>query len=151
MGYYQCGGGSGGGGGTEYEGGLLIDVNNVTNTINFNLVESTPIDIEQDSIDNPNNMYYTQGLGVGESIAKASLTLSKSAWALNDGVYKQSIYVRRMTAVSAVVMSPDYHTVSEYNTHGIYISNQSLNSITFSTNSSSKPNTDIRVNIVYWG
>ena len=50
----------GGGGGKEYQSGTLTTIDN-ENKINVNMTKSTPADIAQQSADNPNVLFFTEG------------------------------------------------------------------------------------------
>ena len=135
--------------GATYTAGNAINISN-QNVISVDFLESTPENIAQASIDNPTSLCYTPGLLPHTSLSTASITLFKDNWETVSSTLQQTISLLGITSTTYVVCSPDYHTASEYMQSGIYVINQSLNSITFATSTQHVPADNIIVNLIFW-
>lgn len=135
-----------GGGGSKYQSGTLTTIDN-SNKINVNMTKSTPADIEQESIANPNVLFFTEGNpgGGGSGLYTSTVILTSLGWNSNN---EQTVSVSGITADSGILVSPAPTQLEVYVGSGIYALSQANNSLTFRCNDI--PDIDVVVNIAYW-
>lgn len=134
-----------GGGGNKYQSGTLTTIDN-SNKINVNMTKSTPANIEQESRDNPNVLFFTEGSPAGGSgLYTSTVILTSSAWDSNN---EQTVSVSDITADSGVLVSPVPAYIEYYADYRVYAISQAANSITFKCGEI--PESDIQVNIAFW-
>ena len=137
--------GGGGGKGEEYFSGTLTTIDS-QNKINVNMTKSTPADIAQQSADNPNVLFFTEGQpGGGSSINMTTVTLSADDW---DNSNEQEVIVSGITSTCGVLASPVPTYIQSYADYGVYALSQATNTITFKCREI--PDADIPVNIAWW-
>lgn len=133
--------------GKTYTAGKLLNISNA-NVIGFNMTESTPEDIEQESRDNPNVLFFTEGSPQGGgSIITSTATLSVNNWSS----MQQSVTVAGLKSTNTVIISPVSDLTGNYDNYtaaGIRAIGQSNGSITFKC--STLPSVAIRVNIGFF-
>ena len=131
--------------GKTYYSGTLTTIDD-SNKINVNMTKSTPADIEQESRNNPNTLFFTAGdPGGGSSIHMTSITLPYLNW---DNSNQQTITISGITSTSGILVSPVPSYIEYYADYGIYAIEQSTNAVTFKC--IEVPDTDISVNVAYW-
>ena len=131
--------------GKTYYSGTLTTIDD-SNKINVNMTKSTPADIEQESRNNPNTLFFTAGDPGGSSnISTTTLTLLSNDW---DASLEQTINVQDITANTVLLVSPQPSDIAAYAYFGVYASAQSTGTITFTCGA--VPDTDIVVNVAYW-
>lgn len=134
------------GGGETYTAGKLINISS-ENVIGVNMTKSTPEDIEQDSKNNPNTLFYTEGLA---GIMVATATLTVNGWDISTK--QQVVTVSGVTDSNNVLVSPVSDTSSNYDDYtsaGIRAIAQGTNTITFQC--MTIPDNAIMVCVGYWG
>ncbi len=132
-------------GGDTYYSGVLTTID-TENKINVNMTKSTPADIEQESIENPNVLFFTEGTpgGDGSNITTTTATLLSGSWS----ALQQTISISDITTRSAVLVSPTPTYIETYALYGIYAISQGNGTLTFRC--SETPSINIVVNIAYW-
>ena len=138
--------GGGGAKGETYYSGTLTTIDS-SNKINVNMTKSTAADIEQESIDHPNVLFYTEGTpGGGSSISTTTVTLYANGWDEDDNV--QTVQVTGVTASNHILVSPSPTSIYDYAVAGVAATTQGQNQLTFIC--WNIPENDIDVNIAYW-
>lgn len=138
--------GGGGAKGETYYSGTLTTIDD-SNKINVNLTKSTPADIEQESAENPNVLFFTEGSpSTGSGISMAIVTLSANSW---DNSNEQTVTVSGVTSTSGILVSPIPAYIDQYSDCGVYAISQATNALTFECDE--VPDVDISVNIAFWG
>ncbi len=133
-----------GGGGAKYQSGTLTTIDS-SNKINVNMTKSTASDIEQESIDHPNVLYFTEGnVNEGTVIKTTTATLLANTWTNTS----QTVTVSGITATCHILVSSALANYQAYTISGVYASASASNSITFSC--IEVPEVDLVVNIAYW-
>ena len=132
--------------GKTYYSGQLTTID-TQNKINVNMTKSTPADIEQESRDNPNVLFFTEGHpgGGGSGLHTSTVILTSLGWDSNN---EQMVSVSGITADSGILVSPAPTQIEVYVDSGIYALSQANNSLTFRCNDI--PDIDVVVNIAYW-
>lgn len=137
--------GGGGAKGETYYSGTLTTID-AQNKINVNMTKSTPADIEQESAENPNVLFFTEGSpGSGSSINMTTITLSTNAW---DNSNEQEATVSGITTTSGILVSPVPTYIEQYSDCRVYAISQAANVLTFKCGE--VPDVDISVNIAFW-
>lgn len=134
------------GGGETYTAGKLINISS-ENVIGVNMTKSTPEDIEQESRDDPNTLFYTEGLA---GIVVATATLTVNGWDISTK--QQVATVSGVTGSNNVLVSPVSDTSSNYDNYtsaGVRAIAQGANTITFQC--TTIPDSALTVCVGYWG
>lgn len=132
--------------GKTYYSGKLTTIDD-QNKINVNMTKSTPQDIEQESADNPNVLFFTEGQpSGGTTINSTTITLDYTDWDSTDNTI--DVTVSGITSISKIIVSPDPLNISDYLECNIYALSQDTNIIIFRC--TVIPEVDITVNIAYW-
>ena len=134
------------GGGETYTAGKLINISS-ENVIGVNMTKSTPEDIEQESRDDPNTLFYTEGTA---GIVVATATLTVNGW--NSSTKQQVATVSGVTGSNNVLVSPVSDTSSNYDNYtsaGVRAVAQGANTITFQC--TTLPDNALTVCVGYWG
>ena len=98
------------------------------NVIGVNMTQSTPEDIEQESADNPNVLFFTEGSpSTGDNIHVLTIVLVSSDW--TDDI--QVIALSPITQYSNIIIASHPDNIDAYTNFGIYGYSQSLGHITF--------------------
>lgn len=138
--------GGGGAKGETYYSGTLTTIDD-SNKINVNMTKSTPADIEQESAENPNVLFFTEGNpGGGTTINSTTITLDYTDWDSTDNTI--DVTVSGITSTSKIIVSPDPLNISDYLECNIYALSQGTNILIFKC--TVIPEVDIAVNIAYW-
>lgn len=136
----------GGGGGNKYQSGTLTTIDN-SNKINVNMTKSTPADIEQESRDNPNVLFFTEGSPAGgTTINTIAVILDHTLWDSSNNTIDAT--VSGITASSNILVSPAPLSIDDYTTCKVFALSQAPNTLTFKC--TTIPSVDISVNIAYW-
>ena len=132
--------------GKTYYSGQLTTID-TQNKINVNMTKSTPANIEQESRDNPNVLFFTEGHpgGCGSGLYTSTVILTSLGWDSNN---EQTVSVSDITADSGILVSPAPAYIEYYANYGVYAIGQATNSITFKCGEI--PESDIQVNIAFW-
>ena len=110
------------------------------------MTKSTAADIEQESRDNPNVLFFTEGSPAGgSSLYTSTVILTSSGWDSNN---EQTVSISGVTAESGVLVSPAPAQIEVYEHSGIYALSQANNSLIFRCDII--PDSDVVVNIAYW-
>ena len=131
--------------GENYTAGKLINISNI-NAINVSMEQSTPQDIEQESAQNPNVLYFTEGTPQG-AITAVTKTLTVNGWVSN----MQSVRVDGIVPSSVVFVSPVSDMTDNFDNYtsaGIRAVSQADNVVTFKCKS--VPSSVIYVNIGFF-
>jgi hypothetical protein len=134
-----------GGGGNKYQSGTLTTIDN-SNKINVNMTKSTPANIEQESRDNPNVLFFTEGSpGGGTTINSSSITLDHTLWDSSNTI---DVTVSGISANSNILVAPAPLSIDDYTSCRVYALSQATNTIIFKC--ATIPSVDISVNIAFW-
>ena len=138
--------GGGGAKGETYYSGTLTTIDS-SNKINVNMTKSTAADIEQESIDHPNVLFFTEGDpgGGGAKLATTTVTLLANGWSAE---LEQTVNVQDITSTSAIIVSPQPSYIDDYAYSGVCASAQGTGTITFRCGI--EPESNIVVNVAYW-
>ena len=133
-----------GGGGAKYQSGTLTTIDS-SNKINVNMTKSTAANIEQESINHPNVLYFTEGyVNDGTVIKTTTATLLANNWTNTS----QTVTVSGITSTCHILVSSAPANYQAYTVSGVYASASASNSITFSC--IEVPEVNLVVNIAYW-
>ena len=138
--------GGGGSQGETYYSGTLTTIDN-QNKINVNMTKSTAADIEQQSIANPNVLFFTEGTAEGLNVHTATVTINSSSWDNNTNV----VTLSGITTTCIVLVSPLEDGTSNYSDYcdaNVRLLSQATNTLTFKC--ATEPSNNLSVNVMYW-
>ena len=136
-------------GGGIYHSGKLINIDS-NNLINVRMEKSTPEDIEEQSLLNPNTLFFTEG--ILQIISVTTAVLSSTGWEIVSDGWSQSVQVNGITATSNIIVSPSSANNANFENYCasmIRAKSQAEDTIVFFAES--KPELAIDVVIAYWG
>jgi hypothetical protein len=139
--------------GKTYYSGKLTTIDQ-QNKINVNMTKSTPADIEQESADNPNVLFFTEGSpGQYTALSTYVRTITTSEWQTYSGEYYVDINLPdEITSISAsLILSFEYlGTVFEDTLLTLGISAIRRNNILHIYSNIGIPDASIKLFITYW-
>ncbi len=129
--------------GKTYYSGQLTTID-TQNKINVNMTKSTAADIEQQSIANPNVLFFTEGTAEGLNVHTATVTINSSNWDNDTNI----VNLGGITTTSIIFASPNPASYYDYCDSKVILSAIINGQIVFRC--ITEPQNDLQANVMFW-